>query len=247
MSCASCVARIERAAEQLPGVLDASVNLTTARASVRYVPGVVGPAQIADAVRLAGYDVGEAAPGPHWTDREREARERELKSYRRDLLTAAALTLPIFLLEMGVHLIPRLEEMVHALLHPQMLLHLVFALATVVQFGPGRRFYAKGWPALLRGAPDMNALVILGTSAAYAYSVVATFLPQALPAGTVHVYYEPSSVIITLILLGRYLEAIAKGRTSEAIRRLLGLQARNARGVSRWPRAECRNRVGQDG
>nr|MBA2667806.1 copper-translocating P-type ATPase [Trueperaceae bacterium] len=93
------------------------------------------------------------------------------------------------------------------------------------------RFYQKGWPALLRRSPDMNSLVILGTSAAYGYSVVATFVPWALPAGTAHVYYEASAAIITLILVGRYLEAAAKGRTGNAIRTLLSLQARTARVV----------------
>jgi Cu+-exporting ATPase len=106
-----------------------------------------------------------------------------------------------------------------------------FVLASLVLFGPGLRFFRKGVPALLRGAPDMNSLVVLGTAAAWGYSVVATFLPGALPAGTANVYYEAAAVITTLILLGRYLEARAKGRTSEAIRRLVGLQPKTARVV----------------
>ncbi|MFN7000336.1 MAG: heavy metal translocating P-type ATPase, partial [Elioraea tepidiphila] len=104
-----------------------------------------------------------------------------------------------------------------------------FVLATLVLFGPGLRFYRIGFPALLRGAPDMNSLVAVGTGAAYAYSVVATFAPQLLPPGTVNVYFEAAAVIVTLILLGRFLEARTKGRTSEAIRRLVGLQPRTAR------------------
>jgi cation transport ATPase len=107
--------------------------------------------------------------------------------------------------------------------------YLQFALATLVLAFPGRRFYAKGLPALARLAPDMNSLVAVGTSAAYLYSVVATFAPGLLPAGTVNVYYEAAAVIVTLILLGRFLEARAKGRTSQAIRRLAGLQAKTAR------------------
>src|SRR5690606_777938 len=103
---------------------------------------------------------------------------------------------------------------------------------TLFRSVPGRRFYTHGFPALFRLAPDMNSLVAVGTLAAYAYSVVATFWPGLLPAGTVNVYYEAAAVIVTLILLGRYLEARAKGRTSEAITRLVGLQARIAR-VSR--------------
>lgn len=105
----------------------------------------------------------------------------------------------------------------------------MMVLASVVQFGPGRRFYRKGVPALLRRAPDMNSLVVLGTSAAFGYSVVATLAPGLLPAGTANVYFEASAVIVTLVLLGRYLEARSKGRTSEAIRRLVGLQPRTAR------------------
>ena len=99
----------------------------------------------------------------------------------------------------------------------------------LILFGPGRRFFQKGVPAMLRGTPDMNSLVTLGTAAAWGYSVVATFAPQLLPAGTANVYYEAAAVIVTLILLGRYLEAKARGRTSEAITRLVGLQPKTAR------------------
>lgn len=111
------------------------------------------------------------------------------------------------------------------------------ALTSAVLLGPGRQFYALGVPALLRGAPDMNSLVALGTAAAFAYSVVATFAPGLLPAGTVHVYFEAAAVIVALILLGRFLEARAKGQTSEAIRRLVQLQAKTARvqrGAGAW-------------
>ena len=102
-------------------------------------------------------------------------------------------------------------------------------LTAIVLFGPGRRFFEKGVPALLRGAPDMNSLVAVGTTAAFTYSVVATFIPSLLPAGTVNVYYEAAAVIVALILLGRFMEARAKGNTSEAIRRLVQLQAKTAR------------------
>jgi Cu+-exporting ATPase len=104
-----------------------------------------------------------------------------------------------------------------------------FVLTTLVLFGPGRRFFAKGIPALVRGAPDMNALVAIGAGAAWGYSIVATFMPGVLPAGTAYVYFEAAAVIVTLILFGRYLEARAKGRTSEAIRKLVGLQPQSAR------------------
>jgi Cu+-exporting ATPase len=161
---------------------------------------------------------------------ERETRRaREQVVLGRDLVIAAALTLPIFILEMGGHLIPAWRDFWLDSLGRQGLWVLLFVLASLVQFGPGLRFYRRGLPALLHGVPDMNALVMLGTSAAYGYSAVATFLPQWLPEGTVHVYYEAAAVIVTLILLGRYLESVAKGRTSLAIRRLVALQPRTAR------------------
>ena len=231
MSCASCVGRVERALGAVPGVLDAAVNLATERATVSIASGEVLPADLIEAVRSAGYKAEEIGKVPDRSDREREAREREIVSLRRAVVLAGSLTLPIFLLDMGSHLIPPLHHFLMENVGRQNLYYLYFALATVVQFGPGLRFYRKGWPALLRGAPDMNSLVMLGTSAAWGYSVVATFIPAILPAGTAHVYFEASAVIITLILLGRYFEAIAKGRTSEAIKRLMSLQAKTARVV----------------
>jgi cation transport ATPase len=181
------------------------------------------------AIRSAGYEPRRTEATTEGTDAHQEAKDRELSGLKRDLTIAAIFTLPLFVLEMGSHLY---APMHHWLLHSfgqQPLYILYFVLATIVQFGPGLRFYRKGFPTLLRGAPDMNALVLIGTSAAWSYSVVATFLPGILPAGTANVYFEASAVIITLVLLGRYLEARAKGRTSEAIKRLIGLQPKTAR------------------
>lgn len=141
---------------------------------------------------------------------------------------ASVLALPVFLLEMGSHLIPEIHEVVAATIGMQNSWYLQFVLTTLVLVVPGIRFYQKGFPALARLAPDMNALVAVGTSAAYVCSLVATFAPGLLPAGTVNVYYEAAVVIVALILLGRFLEARAKGRTSEAIKRLVGLQAKVA-------------------
>ena len=228
MTCASCVSHVEKALAAVPGVVAATVNLATERASVRHLGGAASFADLAAAVRAAGYEARSLA-GAGGVDRERERREHELSALRRDLLVAAALTLPIFVLEMGGHVFETIHSFVMDTIGHQTSLYLMFALATLVQFGPGARFYRKGVPSLLRGAPDMNALVILGTTAAYAYSTVATFLPGLLPDGTANVYFEASTVIVTLILLGRYLEAVSKGRTSEAIRRLMGLQPKTAR------------------
>jgi P-type Cu+ transporter len=229
MSCASCVSRVEEALERHAAVLQAGVNLASETARVRYLPALADPADLVATVEAAGYDAEVQEAAADRPDRERAARESEYRGLKRALVLAAALTLPIFVLDMGGHLIPPFHVWVHQTLGTQNLYLLFFVLASGVQFGPGLRFYRKGWPALLRGAPDMNSLVMLGTSAAYGYSVVATFAPGLLPEGTVHVYYEAAAVIITLILFGRLLEARARGATSEAIRKLMGLRPRTAR------------------
>ena len=227
MTCASCVSHVERALSQVPGVTGASVNLATGRATIRYIAGAVAGADLRAAVEKAGYEAGAAEAGAG--DRESEAREREAASLRRDLLIALALSLPLFALEMGSHVIPAVHDLIMNTIGMRVSWIAQAALASLVMFGPGFRFLRKGLPALLRGRPDMNSLVALGTGAAYGYSLVATFLPGLLPRGTVNVYYEAAAVIVFLILLGRYLEARAKGRTSDAIRRLVALAPKTAR------------------
>ncbi|MBY5410867.1 copper-translocating P-type ATPase [Rhizobium leguminosarum] len=226
MTCASCVSRVERALKVVPGVVDASVNLATGKATIRFAAGAVSLRALEDAVRAAGYEPKSESRPEKAAAAER--REVEMRSLARRLGVSAILTLPLFLIEMGSHVIPGVHEFVMGTVGMRQSLYLQFALATIVLFGPGLAFFRKGVPNLLRLAPDMNSLVVLGTSAAWAYSVVATFLPAALPAGTVNVYYEAAAVIVTLILLGRYLEARAKGKTSLAITRLLGLKATTA-------------------
>ncbi len=226
MTCASCVGRVERALAGVKGVRSAHVNLATERATVE---GTASPEDLVKAVENAGYDaalIGDTGAAEAEASARKDAERAGLK---RDLLVAGILTLPVFLLEMGSHLIPAVHHLVMQTVGTQTSWYFQFALTTLVLFFPGLRFYQKGFPALFRLAPDMNSMVAVGTMAAYAYSVVATFLPSLLPAGTVNVYYEAASVIVTLILLGRYLEAKAKGKTSEAIKRLVQLQARTAR------------------
>jgi Cu+-exporting ATPase len=229
MTCASCVSRVEEALAAVGGVLEATVNLATDRATVRYVPGATELRDLAQVVRDAGYEVVEAEDGGDRTDVEGQAREEEQRSMKRRFLWALSFALPVFVLEMGFMHIPAMEAWITDQVSTQTLYYVLFALTSVVQFGPGRYFYKHGWPALKSGAPDMNTLVMMGTSAAYGYSVVATFLPTVLPEGTVHVYYEAAATIITLILAGNYMEALAKGRASDAIRSLLDLQATTAR------------------
>jgi len=230
MTCASCVGRVEKALKKVAGVLEANVNLATERARVRYLAGMVAAADLEAAVKQAGYSARRlSSETPGADDPDSDRREREARGLRWSLLIAALLTLPVFILEMGSHLIPVMHHWVMENIGQQTNWYIQFGLATLVLFGPGLRFFHKGVPALLRGAPDMNSLVSVGTAAAYGYSVVATFVPKVLPPGTANVYFEAAVVIVTLILLGRTLEARAKGKTSQAIKRLVGLQAKTAR------------------
>ena len=236
MTCASCVAHVEGALARVPGVTSASVNLATGRATIRHPAGAVAEADLRAAVEKAGYDASTIAADAD--DRESESRERETASVRRDLLIALVLSLPLLVMEMGSHLIPALHDWVMDTLGMRTSWMVQAVLASLVLFGPGLRFLRKGVPALIRRRPDMNSLVALGTSAAYGYSLVATFLPGVLPPGTVNVYYEAAAIIVFLILLGRYLEARAKGRTSDAIRRLVALAPKTARVVRDGREAE---------
>jgi Cu+-exporting ATPase len=229
MTCASCVAHVEKALKATPGVLDAQVNLATERASVRALAGPGLSDRLRRAITAAGYEARALETDAGATDRERARREAEMATLRFNLILAAVFAAPVFLLEMGGHLVPAFHHWAMATIGDDLIRQFSFLFATLVLFGPGLVFFLKGVPALLRGAPDMNALVAVGTLSAYLYSFVATFLPELLPAGAVNVYYEAAVVIVTLILFGRFLEARAKGRTSEAIRALAKLQPRTAR------------------
>jgi Au+-exporting ATPase len=227
MTCASCVGRVEKAIKAIPGVTNAVVNLATEKATVQ---GTAAATAIVAAIENAGYDAKLiAAATEAETEDHAEKKEAERRELARDFTIAAILTAPVFILEMGSHLIPGAHELIAATIGMQNSWYLQFVLTTLVLFVPGIRFYDKGLPALWRLAPDMNSLVAVGSLAAYGYSLVATFAPAFLPAETVNVYFEAAAVIVTLILLGRLLEARAKGRTSEAIKRLVGLQAKMAR------------------
>ncbi|MDX5393985.1 MAG: heavy metal translocating P-type ATPase [Caulobacteraceae bacterium] len=229
MTCASCVGRVERALRATPGVLTAQVNLATERAQVTVLEGAdVG--DLIAAVAKAGYEAEPASDAtPELADREREARETEIRRLRRDVVLAAIATAPLFALEMGRHFVPGVHHWLASTIGEQPWRLASVVLAAFVLFGPGLRFYRKGVPNLLRRTPDMNSLVVLGASAAFLYSLVSTFAPGLLPAGADHVYFEAAAVIVTLILVGRLFEARAKGRTSEAIKRLMTLQAKTAR------------------
>ena len=221
MTCASCVGRVERVLKKVPGVLEASVNLANERATVEYLAGEVEPRELEKAVEGAGYGVIREDERSSVAD----SHERDYRKLRTHFLLAAALT--------AVILVGSLPHMFEFMLPvPTGWLNLgLLLLATPVQLWAGWRFYRGAWAALKHGQANMNTLVVMGTSAAYLYSVVATLAPQLFAAGRAEVYFDTSALIITLILLGRLLEARAKGRTNEAIKKLARLQAKTARVV----------------
>ncbi|EEE43532.1 heavy metal translocating P-type ATPase [Roseibium alexandrii] len=226
MTCAGCVRRVEQALLSVPGVSEASVNLATERAAVTGNADI--PTLIA-AVAETGKSAHPIGQDDHPAQDTASKRDDETRHLKNRVIIAGLLTLPVFILEMGSHLVPGMHHFIAQTIGIQASWLLQFALTSAVLFGPGRSFYRQGIPALMKGAPDMNSLVAVGTMAAYLFSVVATFVPALLPDGTVNVYYEAAAVIVTLILIGRWMEARAKGRTSEAIQRLVKLAPKTAR------------------
>lgn len=233
MTCAACVARVQSALEGADGVVSASVNLATERAKVVYSPAQISTREIAAVIKDAGYDVLKVDEGEDLLEKERREREERYLALKRKLITGIALTLPIFAL-MHWDKVLNLFGGIPALEIPRQLnFMLQLMLVTPVQFWIGSQFYSGAIAAARHRSTNMNTLIAVGTSAAYIYSLVATFFPNVfeLEGYAVHVYYDTAASIIVLILLGRLLEARAKGRTSEAIKKLMGLQPRTARVV----------------
>jgi len=225
MTCAGCAAEVERGLQAMPGVVAANVNFANHTAYVRALDGLVDTGDLIAKVTDIGYD---AQPHDTNANAPEDRAEQEITQARRVTLISAALTVPVFVVEMGGHLIPGFHHWINATIGQQTSWLIQFVLVTIVLVGPGAVFFRRGIPALLKGAPEMNSLVALGASAAWAYSTVALFLPSLLPEGTRMVYFEAAAVIVTLILLGRWLEARARGRTGSAIRKLVGLQPKTA-------------------
>ena len=229
MSCAACVGRVERAVQSVPGVLEANANLATNRATIRVLDAANMTGRLVAALAKADYHATPSGEGADRVELEQARREREAGDLKRRVIIAAAATVPLLVLEMGTHMFADLHNLLAGTLGERGMTFMAFLLATIVLFGPGIGFYRKGFPALWRGAPDMNSLVALGTAAAYGFSVIATFIPRLLPGGIADTYFESGAVVVTLILLGRWFEARAKGRTSDAIRKLMHLEAKSAR------------------
>jgi len=221
MSCANCRAAVERALlHRVPGVVRAAVNFATEQATVEYVPGLASTAELLRAVEEAGYRAEPlSAEDPGAEDVEAAAQRRETVEQLRQFAVGAVCALPLFLLSMG-----RDFGWTGAWSHAPWVNVLFWALATPVQFYTGLGYYRGGWVSLRNRSANMDVLVALGSTTAYAYSVAVVLLPGL--GG--HVYFETSAVILTLIKLGKLLEARTKGRTGGAIRRLLGLRPRTA-------------------
>ncbi|SFK38534.1 heavy metal translocating P-type ATPase [Methylocapsa palsarum] len=231
LSCASCVNRVEKALKAEPGVVEAAVNLATRTATVRVAAGVTDQRALAKASAAAGYPahyINHEGHGHGGGAHDHGAGPNEAASAFRAFLLALALTAPVFVLEMGSHLFPAFHSFVMQTVGMQASRIIQFVLTALVLAGPGFRFFKSGLPALWRLAPEMNALVALGSGAAFIYSTLVTFAPALFPAGTSNVYFESAAVIVTLILLGRSLEARAKGKAGAAIAGLIGLKPKTA-------------------
>lgn len=220
MNCGACVGRVAKVLASVPGTAEVNVNLANETAQFQAMqPDTLSRAL--EALATAGY------PARPQTDTAEDAQTRSeetLHDLRRRFFAAAALALPVFILEMGSHMIPAMHHLIMRTIGMEVSWGLQFAFTSLVLIGPGREMFSRGLRALWRRAPDMNSLVALGAGAAWSYSTVALMAPDLLPAASRVVYFEAAAVIVTLILMGRWFEARAKGRTGAALRALIGLQ-----------------------
>jgi Cu+-exporting ATPase len=218
---------LERLAGAIDGVLKSIVNPTAGTVEVEYIPGQIGLRDIRRAIERSGFRVPPHIEGRSVLDIEKEARERELSEIRNKLILSAVLS--------SLVMIGSFQDMFPFITFfpRQVMWYILFLLATPVQFWAGRHFYQNAWASIKHGSTNMNTLVVVGTSAAYGYSVVLTFFPSLIDMHMSHggAYYDTATMIITLILFGKFLEARAKSRAGEAIKTLMGLQPRTARVV----------------
>jgi Cu+-exporting ATPase len=225
MTCASCVNRVQKALSKVSGVIEATVNFATEKATVEYIADQVTTGDLGRAIAAIGYTVVEMDESRD-VDSEKAARETEFKKLKRKFLIGIIMVVPLFLLvhwdKLGLSGLFALSRQANFILQ--------LILQTPVQFWVGIQFYKGAFAAARHRTSDMNTLIAVGTSAAYLYSVLATFFPELFAAEGLapKVYFDTAGAIIVLILLGRLLEARAKGQTSEAIKKLIGLQAKTA-------------------
>jgi Cu+-exporting ATPase len=227
MTCASCVETVQKTLKSLDGVVSASVNFATEKATVEYFSAQTGIREFKKAIKDVGYEIVEPERGEDIVEKEQREREAAYRNLKTKVITGACLTIPIFILvhwdNIGLSRILELQGQTNFLLQ--------LIIATPVQFWIGRKFYEGALAAARHRTTNMNTLIAIGTSSAYIYSIVATFFPSVfeIKGYSAEVYFDTAATIIVLILLGRLLEAKAKGQTSEAIKKLIGLQAKTAR------------------
>lgn len=225
MTCASCVGHVEGALKELNGVREAVVNLGLGTARVTYIPGVVSTSAMKRAVREVGYEASERSQGANALDRERQAREDEIKRQGRNLLISGSIGL-VVMIGTFYDMLGPLKAYVPEFLSYKWVIGL---LTTPIVFGPGRQFFTNSWRGLKHGVSDMNLLYATGIGAAYGIAVINTIFPQAGFGGEGATFFESAALLTTFIILGRWLEALTRGRTSEAIRKLMRLQPKIAR------------------
>jgi len=227
MTCASCAKAVERAIKKLPGIREVSVNYATEKARVLYDPGSTRISEIKNAVSKAGYKPMEVEAGEQ-VDRERERREKERKTLWTKFLVAVIFTAPLLYISMGHMMGLPMPDFIMPEMHPLNfgLVQLILVIPVMIS---GYRFYTVGFSRLFKGEPNMDSLIAVGTSAAFLYGIYA--IVQIINGNTEYaqdLYFETAGVIIALIMLGKYLEAITKGKTSEAIKKLMGLSPKTA-------------------
>lgn len=225
MTCASCVAHVEGALKELPGVLDVVVNLGTGTGHVRYVPGVVTANQMKRAVHEVGYEASERNDAADSLDRERQAREEEIRRQGRNLLIAGTIGI-IVMIGTFYDMLGPFKAIIPVWLSYKWVIGL---LTTPLIFGPARQFFVNSWRGLKHGVTDMNLLYATGIGAAYGIAVINTLFPDAGFGGEGATFFESAALLTAFIVLGRWLEALTRGRTSEAIRKLMKLQPKIAR------------------
>ena len=225
MTCASCVSHVEEGLKELDGVTSAVVNLGLGTARVTYIPGVVTVSQMKRAVRDVGYEAQERSEGADALDRERQAREEEIKRQARNLVIAGTIGL-IVMIGTFYDMLGPFKAFVPVGLSYKWVIGL---LTTPIVFGPGRQFFTNSWRGLRHGVTDMNLLYATGIGAAYGIAVINTLFPKAGFGGEGATFFESAALLTAFIILGRWLEALTRGRTSEAIRKLMKLQPKIAR------------------
>jgi len=229
MTCASCAQTIEKATQKLSGMNHSTVNLATEKMSVQYDPVVLNVSDITKAVADAGYEAHEEVGSAESVDLDREKKQLHIKEMWHRFLMSAIFTLPLLYIVMGHMLGLPLPEIVDPMMYP-----ITFSLTQLILTLPvmyyGRSFFTVGFKTLFKGHPNMDSLVALGTSAAFVYSLFGTYMIYLGDTSfTTVLYYESAAVILTLITLGKYFEAVSKGKTSEAIKKLMGLAPKTAR------------------